>query len=124
MTANALKDRCRFSNAGGAAIEPGSPWQDPYVELFDSRVREQLLTVELFACLAETKVFIENWTQDYNRRWAHSAPAMKPPARFVRAWRAQHDPVAVSPRSPHGLTSRDGATPTLRQNRLSQQVDP
>jgi putative transposase len=29
MTANALRDWCRFSRAGSAYIEPGSPWQNP-----------------------------------------------------------------------------------------------
>ena len=53
LTANALKDWCRFSRAGSAYIEPGSPWQNPYVENFGSRVRDELLSVELFSCLAE-----------------------------------------------------------------------
>jgi len=32
LTANALRDWCRFSRAGSAYIDPGSPWQNPYVE--------------------------------------------------------------------------------------------
>ena len=127
MTANALKDWCRFSEAGSAYIEPGSPWQNPYVESFGSRVRDELLAVELFSCLAEAKVLVEDWRDDYNHHRPHSALRMKPPARFARAWRAQHEPLAASLRSPHGLTPRDGDTPTLQQNnthRLSQQVDP
>ena len=127
MTANALKDWCRFSNAGSAYIEPGSPWQNPYVESFGSRVRDELLTVELFSCLAEAKVLVEDWRQDYNDHRPHSALRMKSPARFARAWRAQPEPLAASLRSPYGLTPRGGDTPTLQQNnthRLSQQVDP
>jgi len=38
LTANAFRDWCRFSKAGSAYIEPGSPWQNPYVESFGSRV--------------------------------------------------------------------------------------
>jgi putative transposase len=127
MTANALKDWCRFSKAGSAYIEPGSPWQNPYVESFGSRVRDELLTVELFSCLAEAKVLVEDWRDDYNHHRPHSALRMKAPARFAKAWRAQHEPLAVSLRSPYGLTPRDGDTPTLQQHnthRLSQQVDP
>ena len=30
MTANALKDWCRFSKTGTVYIEPGSPWQNPF----------------------------------------------------------------------------------------------
>ncbi len=60
--------------------------------------------------------------------WATTlALAMKSPSRFAKAWRAQHEPLAASLRSPYGLTPRDGDTPTLQQtntHRLSQQVDP
>jgi hypothetical protein len=53
LTANALREWCRFSRAGSAYIEPGSPWQNPYVESFGSRIRDELLAVELFSSLAE-----------------------------------------------------------------------
>jgi putative transposase len=38
MTANALRDWCRFSGTERSFIEPGSPWQNPFVESFGSRV--------------------------------------------------------------------------------------
>ena len=79
MTANALRDWCRFSGAGSAYIEPGSPWQNPYVESFGSRVRDELLAVELFSCLAEAQVLIEDWRQDYNHHRPHSALGMMTP---------------------------------------------
>src|SRR5947207_1608294 len=61
LTANALRDWCRFSKAGSAYIEPGSPWQNPSVESFGSRIRDELLAVELFSCLTEAQVLIEDW---------------------------------------------------------------
>jgi transposase InsO family protein len=114
------------TRAGSAYIEPGSPWQSPYVESFGSRVRDELLAVELFSCLAEAKVMVADWRPDYNEHRPHSSLAMQPPARFARAWRARHKPFAVSLRSPSGLTPPDSDTPTLHTNnnhRLSQQVD-
>jgi putative transposase len=87
MTANALKDWCRFSRAGSAYIEPGSPWQNAYVESFGSRVRDELLSVELFSCLAEAKVMATDWREDYNERRPHSALGMQAPARFARKWK-------------------------------------
>jgi transposase InsO family protein len=48
MTANALRDWCRFSGVERSFIEPGSPWQNPFVESFGSRVRDELLSVETF----------------------------------------------------------------------------
>jgi len=86
LTANALRDWCRFSGAGSAYIEPGSPWQNPYVESFGSRIRDELLAVEQFSCLAEAQVMVEDWRCDYNERRPHSALAMMAPARFAKAW--------------------------------------
>lgn len=87
MTANALKDWCRFSRSDSAYIEPGSPWQNPYVESFGSRVRDELLSVELFTCLADAKVMVADWREDYNEHRPHSALNMQTPARFARTWK-------------------------------------
>jgi putative transposase len=87
LTANALRDWCRFSGARSAYIEPGSPWQNPYVESFGSRIRDELLAFEQFSCLAEARVMVEDWRCDYNEHRPHSALAMMAPARFARAWR-------------------------------------
>src|SRR3954468_22318679 len=56
LTAHALRDWCRFSKAETAFIEPGAPWQNPFVESFNARVRDELLDVEQFSCLAEARV--------------------------------------------------------------------
>ncbi|MCA1680399.1 MAG: IS3 family transposase [Actinobacteria bacterium] len=87
LTANALRDRCRFSAAQSAYIDPGSPWQNPYVESFGSRVRDELLGVELFATLTEAQVMVADWRADYNERRPHSSLGIKAPASFARAWR-------------------------------------
>jgi putative transposase len=83
LTANALRDWCRFGRAGSAYIEPGSPWQNPYVESFGSRLRDELLAVELFSNLTEAQVLIEAWRVDYNQRRPHSALGMLTPAAFA-----------------------------------------
>jgi putative transposase len=81
MTANALKDWRQFSGTGTVYIEPGSPWQNPFVESFHSRVRDQLLDVEQFSCLPEA-----DWREDYNQRRPHSALGMRTPAAFAASW--------------------------------------
>ena len=86
LTANALRDWCRFSATGSAYIEPGSPWQNPYVESFGSRIRDELLSVELFSCLTEAQVLIEDWRIDYNHRRPHSALHMMTPAAFAASF--------------------------------------
>ena len=79
LTANALRDWCRFSRTGSAYIEPGSPWQNPYVESFGSRIRDELLAVEQFSCLIEAQVMVADWREDYNERRPHSALQMMAP---------------------------------------------
>ncbi len=83
MTAHALCDWCVLGGTGTAYIEPGSPWQNPYVESFHSRVRDELLDVEEFSCLAEARVVIEDWRQDYNQCRPHSSLGMRSPAAFA-----------------------------------------
>jgi putative transposase len=83
MTAHALRDWCTLSRTGTAFIEPGSPWQNPFVESFHSRVRDELLDVEEFSCLAEAKVVIGDWQEDYNQRRPHSALGMRTPIAFA-----------------------------------------
>jgi putative transposase len=135
LTANALRDWCRFCTAGSAYIDPGSPWQNPYVESFGSRVRDELLSQELFESLVEAQVLVEDWREDYNTNRPHSALGMTAPARFAAAWRmnaeAQADQAAraTSLRSPSGLApvgSAARSSTTLHpetDHQLSQQVD-
>jgi hypothetical protein len=47
LTANALRDWCRFSSSGSVYIEPGSPWESPFIESFNGKLRDKLLNVEL-----------------------------------------------------------------------------
>lgn len=61
------------------------------MESFGSRVRDELLGVELLSCLAEAKVMVEDWREDYNERRPHSALAMSAPARFARSWREDRE---------------------------------
>lgn len=86
MAAHALQDWCQLSEAGTAYIDPGSPWQNPFVESFHSRVRYELLDVEEFACLAEAQVVIGDWREDYNRQRPHSSLGMKAPAVLAAEW--------------------------------------
>ena len=127
MTSNALRDWCRFSRTGAAFIEPGSPWENPFVECFNSRVRDELLAVEVFTCLAEAKVMIEDFRQDYNRCRPHRAHGMMTPAAFALAG-AAHAAARASAelrRRYASLRSTPAATPpALPTNyQLSQQVD-
>lgn len=72
LTGNALRDWCRFTSTGTSYIEPGSLWENPFVESFASRVRDELLSVEAFGSLLEAKTVIEEWRNSYNHLRPHS----------------------------------------------------
>jgi putative transposase len=61
-------------------IEPGSPWENGYVESFNGKLRDELLAREQFDTLLEAKVLIERWRSDYNTRRPHSSLGYRPPA--------------------------------------------
>jgi transposase InsO family protein len=61
-------------------IEPGSPWENGYVESFNGKLRDELLNGEIFYTLLEAKVLIERWRIHYNRVRPHSALGYRPPA--------------------------------------------
>ena len=47
-------------------IEPGSPWENGYIESFNGKLRDELLNREIFTTLTEAKVLIEQWRREYN----------------------------------------------------------
>jgi putative transposase len=87
LTANALRDWCRFSGAGVSYIEPGSPWQNPWVESYGSRMRDELLAIEQFDSLLEAQVLVADWRTEYNDYRPHSALGMLTPNEFAEQWR-------------------------------------
>lgn len=61
-------------------IEPGSPWENGYVESFNGKLRDELLEREIFYSLEEAKVLIEMWRKHYNTKRPHSSLGYRPPA--------------------------------------------
>jgi putative transposase len=68
-------------------IEPGSPWENGFIESFNGKLRNELLEREIFDTLFEAKVLIERWRVQYNTVRPHSSLGYRPPA-----------PEAVQPR--------------------------
>jgi len=61
-------------------IEPGSLWENGYVESFNGKLRDELLDREIFTTLTEAKVLIEQWRKEYNQVRPHSTLGYQPPA--------------------------------------------
>ena len=67
-------------DVGTLFIEPGSPWENGYLESFNGKLRDELLNGEIFTTLKEAKVLTEGWRREYNQVRPHSALGYKPPA--------------------------------------------
>jgi putative transposase len=92
LTAEALKDWCRFTGATAAYIEPGAPWQNPYIESFNGHLRDELLNLESFDTPLETQILLDDWRHDYNHHRPHQSLNYQTPAAFAHQWHAQHQP--------------------------------
>ena len=65
---------------GTLFIEPGSPWENGYIESFNGKLRDELLNREIFYTLKEARILIEQWRRHYNGVRPHSALGYRPPA--------------------------------------------
>ena len=61
-------------------IEPGSPWENGYIESFNGKLRYGLLDGEIFDTVLEAKVLTQRWRTEYNTIRPHSSLGFKPPA--------------------------------------------
>ena len=66
-------------------IEPGSPWENGYIESFNGRLRDEYLNGKRFDTLLEVQVLIEAWRNEYNRIRPHSSLGYRSPAPEVVA---------------------------------------
>jgi len=86
--AAALREWITAVGAKTAYIEPGSPWENGYVESCNGKLRDELLNGEIFYTLNEAKIVIEAWRRHYNTVRPHSSLGYKPPAPEVISWPA------------------------------------
>lgn len=80
FTADAVRKWLEILKVGTLYIEPGSPWENGYVESFNSKLRDELLAREVFDTLREAQILIGRWRVHYNTVRPHSALKYKPPA--------------------------------------------
>ena len=65
------------------SIEPGSPWENGYIESFNARTRDELLDGQLFLNLTEPKYVVERWRMDYNHYRPHGSLDYQTPAAYA-----------------------------------------
>jgi len=67
-------------------ITPGSPWENPYIESFTGKLKDECLNCELFADLEEARVVMEAWREEYNTERPHSSLTYLTPVEFAQQW--------------------------------------
>ena len=80
FTATAVREWLARVGVRTLYIEPGSPWENGYVEGFNGRLRDELLNGEVFDTVLEAKVLTERWRVRYNTVRPHSSLGYRPPA--------------------------------------------
>ena len=105
--ARAVQEWIAAVGARTAYIEPGSPWENGFIESFNARLRDELLDGEIFYTLAEARIIVESWRRHYNTVRPHGSLGYKPPAPEVflpafAAWPTpptrQATPATLAPR--------------------------
>jgi len=80
FTAKAIRNWLSSLGVKTLFIEPGSPWENGYIESFNGKLRDELLNREIFTTLLEAKILIEEWRKEYNQIRPHSSLGYRPPA--------------------------------------------
>jgi putative transposase len=81
--ADKIKKWLEQKHVGTLYIEPGSPWENGYIESFNGRLRDEILDRELFYSVKEARVIVEDWRLEYNNLRPHSGLGYMTPAAFA-----------------------------------------
>lgn len=72
FVSNAVQKWLGNSGVDTLYIAPGSPWENGYIESFNSKLRDELLNRELFLYIDELRYVADRWRMDYNHYRPHS----------------------------------------------------
>ena len=83
FTARKVKKWLKRMNVKILFIEPGSPWENGYIESFNSHLRDECLDREIFVSIEELRYVVERWRLDYNNHRPHQSLGYMTPAQFA-----------------------------------------
>jgi len=84
FTAKKVREWLSQLNVKTLYVEPGSPWENGYIESLNGKLQDELLDGEIFYTLKEAQVLIECWRRHYNTVRLHSSLCYRPPAPAAR----------------------------------------
>ena len=89
--ADTLRGWCKEQNIQANYCDSGSPWQNGRIESFNSRLRDELLTKEVFDSMWEIRFMLEEHRNHYR---PHSALAYLTPIEYATKWRTENSVLA------------------------------
>ncbi len=69
-----------------AFSRPGKPTDNPFIEAFNGRLRDECLDQHWFASIADARTIIEAWRVEYNTLRPHTALQHLAPAVYKATW--------------------------------------
>jgi len=108
FVAKRVKDWLENGGIETLYIEPGSPWQNGYIESFNSRLEDEFLSQQSFRGTEEAEVLAEHYRLEYNHVRPHSALEYQTPVRFATEWRPASVASAPAALQPSYTPSNEG----------------
>jgi putative transposase len=102
LTSNAILSWCAEVRIDWHYIDPGKPMQNPFIESFNGRLRDEFLNETLFTSLMQARLALEEWRRDYNTVRPHSRIGWLTPAERA---------AQLSPQPDQGAALCDGSAP-------------
>ena len=106
--AKVIKEWCKESGTNTLYIEPGASWQNGIIESFNSRLRDKLLSSEIFTTLPEAQLLCARWRADYNHRRPQRALSKQTPAEYAAKCEVSAARRLVQRTETTGNTQKDG----------------
>ena len=82
FVSHAVADWCTDQGVDTVFIDPGSPWQNAWIESFNGRFRDECLNQYWFTSLSDANEIISAWKIDYNENRPHSSLGNLTPEQF------------------------------------------
>lgn len=90
FTAEALLSWCATAGVKTASIDPGSPWQNGFIESFNAQSRREQLAGEIIDTMAEARYLAEEYRSIYNQERPHGSLNGKRPNSRWHSWAAEN----------------------------------
>ncbi len=122
--ANALQAHLANRSIQTCYIEPGSPWENAFVESFHGKLRDECLNRELLTSIFEAQIVIRDFQNEYNTKRPHSALNYQTPAViFYQARRLGKSTELLTPGSyaPTSMGTHSRFAASHNNSRLTQE---